>query len=165
MEDGKIAETTTLIDSGATICCIDLHLTQRMKWSLNRLRQPIYAQNADGTNNKGGLIRYQIDLHLRINERNSIQHFFIMDLSKKNNIILGYPWLTKSNPIINWATGTVTLRGTPAPQHDEIKILEQRYFLQYLQVVEQDNSELVTQIYAQCYTVCVIKSLAAHTQV
>ena len=25
MENGKIAETTALIDSGATICCIDLH--------------------------------------------------------------------------------------------------------------------------------------------
>ena len=113
METGKIAETTALIDSGATICCIDLHFTQRMKWPLKRLEQPIYARNADGTNNKGGMICYQIDLHLRINEKNSIQRFFIMDLGKKNNNILGYPWLTKRNLIINWATGTVTLRGTP----------------------------------------------------
>ena len=26
-ENGKIAETTALVDSGATICCIDLHFT------------------------------------------------------------------------------------------------------------------------------------------
>ena len=145
----KITETTALIDSGATIYCIDLHFAWRMKWPLKRLGQPIYAQNANGTNNKGGMIRYQIDLHLRINERNSIQCFFMMDLGKKNNIILGYPWLTKSNLIINWATGTVTLRGTPTSWHDKSKILEQRYLLWYLWAMEQDNSELAARIYAQ----------------
>ena len=72
-----------------------------------------------------------------------------MDLGKKNNVILGYPWLTKNNPIINWTSGTVALRGTPTPQHNKAKILEQRYLLQYLQAVEQDDSELAAQIYAQ----------------
>ena len=43
----------------------------------------------------------------------------------------------------------VTMRGTPTPQHDNAKILEQRYLLQYLQAVEQDNSKLASQIYAQ----------------
>ena len=95
------------------------------------------------------MIRHQIDLHLRINERDSIQCFFVMDLGKKNNIILGHPWLTKSNPIINSVAGTVTLRGTPIPRHDTIKILEQRYLLWYLHAMEQDNSELAAQIYTQ----------------
>ena len=72
-ENGKIAETTALVDSGATICCIDLHFIQRMKWPLQRLRKPIEARNADETSNKGGMIRYQIDLNLRIEERNSLQ--------------------------------------------------------------------------------------------
>ena len=36
-ENRKIAETTALIDSGATICCIDLHLARRMKWPLEKL--------------------------------------------------------------------------------------------------------------------------------
>ena len=114
-ENGKITETTALVDSGATICCINLYFTHRMGLPLEKLRNPICAQNADGTSNKGGMIQYQINLHLRINERNMIQCFFIMDPGKKNNIILGHPWLTKSNPIIDWATGTVTLRGTPIP--------------------------------------------------
>ena len=72
-----------------------------------------------------------------------------MDLGKKNIIILGHAWLTKSNPVIDWVAGTVTLRGTPIPWHDESKILEQRYLLQYLHTMEQDNSELATQIYTQ----------------
>ena len=67
-EDRKIAETTALTDSGETICCIDLHFIQRMKWPLKKLGQPIYMQNANGANNKGGMIHYQINLYLRINK-------------------------------------------------------------------------------------------------
>ena len=114
-ENGKIAETTALIDSGATICCIDLHFARRMNWPLERLQQPMYAQNTDGTNNKGGMIHYQDKLHLRIDGRNSTQNFLILNLGKKNNIILGYPWLTKNNPHINWTTREVHLVGTPIP--------------------------------------------------
>ena len=95
------------------------------------------------------MICYQIKLHLRINGKNMTQHFFMLNLGKKNNIILGYPWLTRNNPHINWTTGEVHLVGTPIPRHDEPKILEQRYLLQYLGAVEQNESEYATQIYAQ----------------
>ena len=107
-ENGKIAETTALVDSGATICCIDLHFARRMKWPLQRLRRPIEARNADGTTNKGGMIRYQIDLHLRIEGRNSLQRFFVMDLGNKNTVILGHPWLTRTNPWL-CSSGSATL--------------------------------------------------------
>ena len=55
-ENGKITETSPLVDSGAKICCINLHFTHRMKWPLEKLGNPICAQNADGTDNKGGMI-------------------------------------------------------------------------------------------------------------
>ena len=120
-----------------------------MGWPLIRLGKPIHARNADGTNNKGGMIRYQVDLNLRIDDRNSLQHFFVMDLGNKNTIILGHPWLTRVNPIINWMAGMVKLRGTPIPRHDNPKILEQRYLLQYFHAMEQDNTQLTARIYAQ----------------
>ena len=72
-----------------------------------------------------------------------------MNLGKKNNIILGHPWLTKINPIIDWMAGTVTLRGTPTPRHDDSKVLKQRYLLHYLHAMEQDNLELAARIYTQ----------------
>ena len=37
IEEGKIAETTALVDSGATICCLDLHFARRMRWPLEKL--------------------------------------------------------------------------------------------------------------------------------
>ena len=149
MENGKIAETTALVDSGATICCIDLYFVRRMKWPLLKLGRPIEARNADGTSNKGGMIQYQVDLNLRIEDKNSLQHFFVMDLGNKNTVILGHPWLTKTNPLIDWTAGTVRMRGTPVLRHDDPKILEQRYLLQYLHDMEKDNSELAARIYTQ----------------
>ena len=83
----------------------------------------------DGTNNKGGMIHYQIKLHLRIDGKNLTQYFFMLNLGKKNNIILGYTWLTRNNLHINWNTGEVHLMGTPVPRHDEPEIIEQQYLL------------------------------------
>ena len=120
-----------------------------MKWPLLKLGKPILARNANGTSNKGGMIRYQVDLNLRVDNKDSPQRFFVMDLGNKNSIILGHPWLTKTNPEIDWTAGTVRMRGTPTPRHDDPKILEQRYLLQYLHAVERDNSELAARIYAQ----------------
>ena len=95
------------------------------------------------------MIQYQIDLNLRIEDRNSLQRFFIMDLGNKNTVILGHPWLTRTNPLINWTAGTVKIRGTPVPRHDDPRVLEQRYLLRYLHTMEKDNSELAARIYAQ----------------
>ena len=120
-----------------------------MKWPLQKLRRPIEARNADGTSNKGGMIRYQVDLNLRIEDRNSLQRFFVMDLGNKNTVILGHPWLTRTNPFIDWMAGTVRMRGTPVPRHDDPRILKQRYLLRYLHAVERDNSKLTVRIYAQ----------------
>ena len=75
------------------------------------------------------MIQYQIDLNLQIDDKSASQCFFMMDLGNKNTIILGHPWLTRVNPIINWAAGMVKLRGTPIPRHDDPRILEQRYLL------------------------------------
>ena len=148
-ENRKIAETTALVDSGATIYCIDLHFVRRMKWPLQWLQKPIEARNANGTSNKGGMIRYQIDLNVSIEERNSLQRFFVMDLGNKNTVILGHPWLTRMNPLIDWTAGTVRMRGTPVPRHDDPRILEQRYLLRYLHAIEKDNSKLAARVYAQ----------------
>ena len=82
MENGRILETHALIDSRATICCVDNHLVRQMKWPLEKLHWPMYTQNANRTNNSRGMICHQVKLHLRINRRNSIQNFFVLNLGK-----------------------------------------------------------------------------------
>ena len=75
----------------------------------------MYAQNSDSTNNLGGMIHHQLTLCLQIDGRNMMQTFFVLNLLKQDNIILGYPWLTRNNPQINWTTGEVCMLGTPVP--------------------------------------------------
>ena len=95
------------------------------------------------------MIQHQIKLTLRIDGRNTIQNFLVLNLGKKDNIILGYPWLAKNNPQINWAAGEVHMIGTAVPHHDDPQIVEQCYLLRYLRVVERNQSEYATQIYVQ----------------
>ena len=149
MEDSKIAQTTSLIDSGATICCIDLHFCRRMKWPLEKLYHPLYARNADGTHNSRGMIWHQVKLTLRIDGRNAVQNFFVLNLGKKDNIILGYPWLARNNPQINWAARKVHMVRMVIPCHDDPRIVEQHYLLWYLRAMERNESEYAAWLYAQ----------------
>ena len=85
------------------------------------------ARNADGTSNSGGMIQYQVKLNLWINGWNSEQDFLVLNLGKKDNVILGYPWLAKNNLWFNWTSGEVKMLETPVPRHCEPGIVEQRY--------------------------------------
>ena len=49
----------------------------------------------------------------------------MLNLGKKNNVILGYPWLMKNNLKIDWTTGEVHMMGTFIPKHNEPEIIEQ----------------------------------------
>ena len=54
-----------------------------------------------------------------------MQTFLVLNLGEKNNVILGYLWLNKHNPTINWADGMVKMKGTPTRRHDDPEIIEQ----------------------------------------
>ena len=123
-ENGKILEMGTLIDSGAAISCINQHLVNRIKWPLEKLFRPMYARNADGTNNIGGTFWDWITLLLRVQGRTLKETFYVLDLGKRDNIILGYPWLMKNNLQINWGTREVQIIGTPTPCHDDPEIIK-----------------------------------------
>ena len=85
------------------------------------------------------MIHHQVKLHLRIDGRNTIQNFFMLNLRKRKHIIPGYPWLMKNNPKINWTTGEVHMIGTPVHRHDEPKVVEQRYLIWYLGACQQTS--------------------------
>ena len=145
-ENGKIFETNALIDSRETISCINSHLVRRMKWPLKKLSRLMYTWNANETNNTGGMIQHWIMLHLWVQGRMNQEDFYILDLGGQDNIILGYPWLMKNNPQINWTIGEVHMIGTPIPRYDEPEILEQRYLIQYLGACQHMNLWYTTAI-------------------
>ena len=63
----------------------------------------------DGTRNKQGTITSFIDLNLKINNQTMNTRLLVTGLGKQK-VILGFPWLNKQNPNIDWATGMLTWR-------------------------------------------------------
>jgi hypothetical protein len=73
------------------------------------LEKPIKVYNVDGTLNKRGTIRQSVDLNIEIHGKTCTERFLVTGLGK-HKIILGYPWLKRMNPIIDWEKGTLDWR-------------------------------------------------------
>ena len=67
----------------------------------------------DGTPNKQGTIQYYVNLNIEIHGRKWKEQFLVTGLGK-HRIILGLPWLRKTNPVIDWEKGTLEWRN-PKP--------------------------------------------------
>ena len=96
----KVAEIA-LLDSGATNNFIDQKAVERLHVQTTRLPQPHILYNVDKTENKSGQITRYIDLEITRGMEVCIQRFYIADLGT-NHFILGFPWLYKFNPQIDW---------------------------------------------------------------
>jgi hypothetical protein len=104
-------ETLALIDSRAGGIFIDSTYQERLKLPTYPLDQPIIVHNVDGTRNSKGFITNYTELELDINGRQGTVITHITGLGKQN-IILGFPWLLKWNPDIDWELGSLKWRDT-----------------------------------------------------
>src|SRR6202789_2149357 len=78
-------------------------------FEIQNLDEPVKAYNVDGTENKKGLIKSYVDLEFQLGEQKFKEQFYdnVTGLGKQK-IILGFPWLHKHNPIIDWKKGEIT---------------------------------------------------------
>jgi len=60
----------------------------------------------DGTFNKQGTIKDYVKLSLKIGDRIWKMNLLVSGLGNQK-IILGYPWLQRENPDINWRTAKI----------------------------------------------------------
>ena len=67
----------------------------------------------DGMKNKRGVITSFVELNAQINEKQMGLCLLVTGLGKQK-IILGFPWLHKYDPEINWKTGDFTGQETEA---------------------------------------------------
>ena len=100
----KRAETIALLDSGATENFINISYTQKLNLLIQRLTQERRLFNVDGTLNKAGTLEYYTDIVTRTETKRTCLHYFLTDLGD-NQVILGYPWFTSTQPRIDWAKG------------------------------------------------------------
>jgi hypothetical protein len=97
----------TLIDSSASGLFIDQNFAKN--FDINYLDKPVKAYNMDRRENKRGTINAYVNLKFSLGERKFKEQFYVTGLGKPR-IILGFPWLHKYNPIINWKKGEITFK-------------------------------------------------------
>ena len=107
----QIVETPCLVDSGAAGIFIDHNYVKKYNIPTTPLKQLIKVNNVDGTPNKIGYITRYATLEITIHGR-TFKHEFLVTSLGREAMILGYTWLRKANPDINWKLGTLAWRET-----------------------------------------------------
>ena len=108
--DLKTLDTQRQMDEDALLNCGATGLFMDTKWAKNNfifmteLEYPILVYNVDGSHNSVGSIIHKATLIMIHKGHREKITFKICDLGKVN-LIIGYTWLKKHNPEINWNTG------------------------------------------------------------
>jgi hypothetical protein len=97
----------TLINSGTGGLFIDQNFTKNFE--INYLDEPVKAYNVDGMENKWGIINAYVNLEFKLGDQKFNKRFYVTGLGKQR-IILGFPWLHKYNPIIDWKKEEITFK-------------------------------------------------------
>ena len=105
----KAVDTRALIDSGASILCINWGFVRKHRLPAQRLKTPIQAWNADNSVNSKGVIWFTTTLFLDVGGIACRVTLYVMNLENEN-IILGLPWLKELNPTINWVEKTLSIK-------------------------------------------------------
>ncbi|EGO02413.1 hypothetical protein SERLA73DRAFT_28052, partial [Serpula lacrymans var. lacrymans S7.3] len=105
---GIVRPTSALLDSGANRIFIDQVWAEEIGHPLVRLNVSILVYNIDITLNVGGCIMHKCSF---VDEYQGHREQVTAEATQlgKINLILGWTWLFKHNPEINWQTGVATL--------------------------------------------------------
>ena len=80
---------------------------------VRQLSQPIPVYNVDGSINEASYIQEVADVILHYHTHSERVLLAVTKLGKQN-LILGYSWLRKHNPEINWETKEVKMSHCPS---------------------------------------------------
>lgn len=115
-----------LLDCGATGLFLDTDYVRDNGIATRLLSQPIPVYNVDGTPNEAGAIREVVTVVLQYGEHKERATFAVTKLGSQD-MILGYTWLDKHNPEVDWRSKEV--RMTRCPPHCDtcrLKLKEER---------------------------------------
>src|SRR5579863_8511913 len=95
-----------LIDSGAMDNFLTPKLAQRLGLKIQKLQIPKPILTVDRSEHVQGNITKFVNLRIRLGDQVRQQMFYVATLGQ-DRAILGFPFLQKFNPQINWKTGTI----------------------------------------------------------
>ena len=104
----KVFQFNALIDSGAEGSFIHSNTVRENNIPTHPLKQPILVKNVDGSQNKEGIISQYVWKPLQLGNRVAYTQLLVTTIGKEE-IILGLPWLQKTNPQIDWAQSTIQI--------------------------------------------------------
>jgi len=102
MQTGQRKAVRALLDTGATGNFIDEDYARERGLKLHRLPYPIPVRNADGTENAGGKITWEVQVRLDVKDHSERIWMQCVSLGKGHRVLLGLPWLNNHNPEIDW---------------------------------------------------------------
>ena len=101
-----------LLDSGANATFIDVWVAEQLGFLLIPLKTPIRVFNVDGSRNSAGDITHTTTIFMEYLGHREELTAEVTNLGK-NSLILGYTWLQKHNPTIDWQTGVIKFTRCP----------------------------------------------------
>ena len=103
-KNGKELWLQTLVDSGYIHTEINKQLVKEEKIKTEPMERSFKVFNTDGTKNEE--VTWFVPLEVEINEHKEQIDAAVIDLNGMD-MFLGYDWLVKHNPEVNWSTGTM----------------------------------------------------------
>ena len=97
-----------LLDTGCTSSSINRDFINRNHIKAQKLRSPIPVFNADGAPNSGEFIMDYVEMQMMIQDHSER----VTNLGK-TDIFLGYNWLKRHNPSIDWKKYTIDFNRCP----------------------------------------------------
>ena len=102
----KKANDIAFLDCGATECFISQRFINQHKLGVYLMENPRKLQNADGSPNTGGGLKYYTELEVVTGDTPHLLRFYVADMGP-DDLILGYPWFAATNAHPDWTTGTL----------------------------------------------------------
>ena len=110
---GKCSITKhALVDSGANTSFIHWKLIQQFNMKKEKLWTPLLVWNADDSINVHGQIMHKVLLAMKTGSHQEVITFYVSDLGH-DDLILGYTWLQKHSPLVDWRVPEVTFSDCP----------------------------------------------------
>ena len=159
----KRAETSALLDSGATENFITTHYANWLRLPIKQLPRARKVCNVDGTSNKQGDITHFTDLEVQTGAKRVKMRFFLTDLGEQK-VILGYPWFAAMQPKVDWARAWIDYEQLPVvlrtpdahkaiftPAKDKLSRVKAsfRNLAKKLRKIQSEDRMFVTRVYVK----------------
>ena len=102
----KKVPVEAFLDCGANECFISQRFIDDHRLGVRYMKTPCNIENADGSPNAGGSLRYYTDLTVSTGTQSHPLRFYITDIGP-DNLVLGYPWFKATNVTPDWKNGTI----------------------------------------------------------